>query len=401
MHTFLCISCYFKGGPFLKACKAAGNTVLLLTIRKLEHDRWPREAIDEFFYLESDSNSPEALQAIVRGVAQLMRDRRIDRIVALDDFDVEKAATLREEFRIPGMGQTTARFFRDKLAMRVRAAEAGIPVPNYNSLFNNEDLAKWSDRATYPCMVKPRGEAGAAGIHKVGSRDDLWQTVHRLGERRHECLVEEFKPGAVYHTDAISLDGQVVFCQVSRYLSTPFEVAHGGGIFRSVSVPYDHPDAQHLRHLASRVMQAFGMKFSASHSEFIRLPSGEFVFLETASRVGGAHLAEMVEASTGVSLWEEWAKLETAMARNQRYQIPRRSYDRQAGIVVSLTRQEYPDQSVFNDPEVVWKMEKKQHVGIIVASPQEERVLELLDNYAGIIARDYHAVSPAPPESTH
>ena len=43
-----------------------------------------------------------------------MRSKKIDRIVALDDFDVEKGAYLREHFQISGMGQTTARHFRDK-----------------------------------------------------------------------------------------------------------------------------------------------------------------------------------------------------------------------------------------------------------------------------------------------
>ncbi|MEL7162918.1 MAG: ATPase, partial [Bacteroidota bacterium] len=387
--TFLCISCYFKGSPFLRAAKAAGNTVYLLTGKKLEHEPWPRESIDEFFYMEDDSNEPANLGNLAQGMAWMMRDRKIDRIVALDDFDVEKAAFLREEFRIPGMGQTTARFFRDKLAMRVQARDMGVPVPAFSSLFNNEELAHFANNIEYPCLLKPRGEASATGISKVHSADELWQKVHALGEKRQDYLVEQFRPGDVYHVDAISADGELVFCQVSRYLSTPFEVVHGGGIFRSVSVPYDHPDAHRLRNLTGSVMDAFRMQFSASHTEYIKLPGGEFVFLETASRVGGAHLAEMVEAATGVSLWGEWARLETAKAYGSDYRVPERRYD-QSGIVVSLSRYERPDMTPFDDPEIVWKMDKAQHVGMIVASDKEARILELLDKYAGIIARDYH-----------
>ncbi|MTB50517.1 acetyl-CoA carboxylase biotin carboxylase subunit family protein [Lewinella sp. W8] len=398
--TFLCISCYFKGAPFLRACKAAGNTVYLLTAKKLEHDPWPWEAIDEVFYMEDDSNSPANLGNLAKGLAWMMRDRQVNRIVALDDFDVEKAAYLREEFRLPGMGQTTARYFRDKLAMRIRAREAGVPVPDFTPLFNNQVLADFANRIEYPCLIKPRGEASATGIKKLHSADELWAAVHALGEKRHEYLIEQFRPGDVYHADAISVDGEVVFCQISRYLSTPFEVAHGGGIFRSVSVPHDEEDAQRLRALTAEVMQAFGMRFSASHTEFIKLPNGEFVFLETASRVGGAHLAEMVEAATGVNLWAEWARLETAMAHHTAYQVPERKYG-QAGIVVSLSRFERPDMSGFNDPEVVWKIDKKQHIGMIVASERAARVRELLDDYAGRIARDFHASAPAPPKSAH
>ncbi len=398
--TFLCISCYFKGAPFLRACKAAGNTVYLLTVKKLEHDPWPREAIDEFFFVESDSNAPTALANIAKGVAWMLQSRPIDRIVALDDFDVEKAAYLREEFRLPGMGQTTARYFRDKLAMRIRARDSGIPVPAFSSLFNDIALTEYANSIEYPCLLKPRGEASATGIIKVHSAEELWERVHGLGERRKDYLVEQFRPGDVYHVDALSVDGEVVFCQVSRYLSTPFEVAHGGGIFRSVTVPHRDEEAVTLRRLTESVMHAFGMQFSASHTEFIKTQEGEFVFLETASRVGGAHLAEMVEAATGISLWAEWAKLETAMASGGAYQLPNRRYD-QAGIVVSLSRFEHPDTSSFTDAEIVWRMDKQQHIGLIVASESTQRIRELLDQYAHRIANEFHAAAPAPNKSAH
>jgi hypothetical protein len=396
--TILCISCYFKGSDFMRASKEAGNTVYLLTSKSLENDPWPRESIDEFFFMEKDDNTPENIGHLAEGLAWLMRSRKVDRIVALDDFDVEKAAYFREEFRIPGMGQTTARYFRDKLAMRVRAQSAGVPVPKFSPLFNDIELTEFANTIEFPCLVKPRGEASATGIKKVHSAEELWQHVHSLGEARHQYLVEQFRPGDVYHADAISVEGEVVFCQVSRYLSTPFEVAHDGGIFRSVSVPYDEEDAVRLRELTADVMQAFGMQFSASHTEFIKLPSGEFVFLETASRVGGAHLAEMVEAATGVSLWAEWARLETAMAHEAEYNPPSRRYN-ESGIVVSLSRFEHPDMTPFQDEEIVWKMNKKQHIGMIVAGKDPVRIRELLDNYADRIGKDYHAAAPAPEKS--
>lgn len=398
--TFLCISCYFKGVPFLRALSEAGNTVYLLTVKKLEHEAWPREAIKEFFYLESDSNSANSLADLAKGFAWMMRSRPIDRIVALDDFDVEKAAYLREEFRLPGMGQTTARYFRDKLAMRIRAREQGVPVPAFSSLFNDVALTEFANAIEYPCLIKPRGEASATGITKVHSAEELWEQVHALGERRKDYLVEQFRPGDVYHVDALSVDGEIAFCQVSRYLSTPFEVAHGGGIFRSVSVPYHDEEAVILRRMTESVMQAFRMQFSASHTEFIKTQEGNFVFLETASRVGGAHLAEMVEAATGVGLWTEWARLESAKAAGRTYHVPERRYD-QAGIIVSLSRFEHPDTSSFNDPEIVWRMDKKHHVGLIVASGSTGRVRELLDGYARRVASEFHASAPAPRKSTH
>ncbi|MBR9921901.1 MAG: ATPase [Bacteroidetes bacterium] len=396
--TILCISCFLKGQDFLRACKEAGNTIYLLTKESLRDADWPHDSIDEFFFMESDVNTPENFQTLVQGMSHLMRQRNIDRIVAMDDFDVEKAAWLREEFRIPGMGQTTARYFRDKLAMRMKAADAGIAVPPFSALFNDEEINHFHTSVSAPWVIKPRGEASATGIRKVHTPEESWSVIHELGDKRHTYLIEQFKPGDVYHTDALCKDGQVVFCRNSKYLNTPFEVAHGGGIFRSQTLPFGEMEDKALKDLTSRVMTAFGMQYSAAHTEFIRTADGTFYFLETSSRVGGAHLAEMVEFSAGISLWKEWAKLESDMAGDRTYKLPKVE-EKHAGILVSLSRYQWPDMAVFNDPEVVWKINKEYHVGMIIASNDRKRVSDLLDKYAEIVARDFHASAPPPDRS--
>ena len=395
-RAIFCISFYFKGVDFLKASKAAGNTVYLLTKKSLEHKPWPRESIDEFFYMDSEENTPENFSNMAKGLAFLMRTKRIDWIVALDDFDVEKAAFLREQFRIPGMGQTTARYFRDKLAMRVKAKESGIPVPAFSPLFNDEDINHFLQAVPAPWIIKPRSEASATGLRKVHNAEEAWKVLHEIGEERHLFLIEQFKPGDVFHADALTVDGKVIFCRISQYLNTPFEVAHGGGIFRSHTVEFGGDDDKALQKLNKDVMKAFGMKFSASHTEFIRAnEDGQFYFLETSSRVGGAHLAEMVEVSSDINLWAEWAKIEDAMAKEEVYKLPKKKKD-YAGILVSLSRFQHPDMSGFNDPEIVWKIDKDYHVGFIVKSNSREKVLGLLDDYAERVFRDFHASAPVP-----
>lgn len=399
--SFLCISSYFKGNEFLRGMKSTGATVYLLTSKKLEHEPWAREALDDIFFIEQGPQNEWNMEHVAGGVAWLMRKHKIDRMVSLDDFDVEKGAYLREHFRIPGMGQTTARHFRDKLAMRFKAAEAGIPVPAFTALFHDADVAHFAATVPAPWIVKPRGQASATGMKKIYSTEELWQHLDKLGGERHEYLVEQFKPGVVYHVDALSDNGKVIFSRASQYLATPFDVAHGGGIFRSVVVPFGSAEEKKLLELCAKVMDAFGMQYSASHTEFIRnAETGEIYFLETASRVGGAHLAEMVEASSGLNLWYEWARLEAAIARGEKYALPKTRKD-YAGIVVSLTRQEWPDTSQFNDPEIAWRMTgKNHHIGLIVQDKKRERVLELLDDYMVRIQRDYHASAPAPEKPT-
>ena len=114
--TFICISIFFKGADFMIHLKNLGNKVYLITSEKLRDQPLPTEHIDEIFYM-AGQDTDWNLEHLLLGVGNLMKSNTIDAIVALDDFDVEKATYLREKLRIDGMGQTTGRYFRDKLAM--------------------------------------------------------------------------------------------------------------------------------------------------------------------------------------------------------------------------------------------------------------------------------------------
>jgi hypothetical protein len=389
--NILCLSCELKGQDLLRELKAEGNRVFLVTSENLRDEPWPYEAIDEIFFAKAEKHCVWDMEEVILGLAHLFRETAIDRIIAIDDFDVEKAALLREEFRIPGMGQTTARYFRDKLAMRQRAAEKGIHGPLFSPLTNNAAVNSFLDTAEGPWIIKPRGEAAAVGISKVETKDQAWEVINALEEKRHQFLIEQFKPGDVYHVDTISDNGQVAFSSVARYLNTPFEVAHGGGIFRSVLLPYDSEDHQKLEAANRELLAAFGMRNGASHSEFIKSrEDGRFNLVETSARVAGAHLSDMIEKATGFNLWREWARLETARAKDVPYVLPplRKDY---AGIIVSLSKHEKPDTSSFDDPEIVWRIDKHHHVGFIVVSDKYERVEQLMDDYAERIRKDFHA----------
>ena len=166
--TVLALGSYFKGSAFLQECKALGCTVYLLTKEKYKDSDWPRESIDELFWMPETHLQPDLTYA----VSYMMRTRKIDRIVPLDDYDVEVAANLREHLRIPGMGETTVRHFRDKLAMRVQARDEGVSVPDFSPVLNYDDLREFMDRVPAPWVLKPRSEAASFGIKKINSPDE-------------------------------------------------------------------------------------------------------------------------------------------------------------------------------------------------------------------------------------
>lgn len=391
MKTFICISNYFKGADFLINLKKLGNKVFLVTSEKLRDKSWPVEYIDEIFFMEGQDTDWN-MEHLLLGVGNLMKNHKIDAIVALDDFDVEKATYLRENLRIDGMGQTTGRYFRDKLAMRMRAKSCGISNPNFCSLFNDFDINTFADTIISPWVLKPRSEASAAGIIKVYDKDSLWMHINEMGNNRFKYLVEQFRPGDVYHCDSLILNGKIIFSITSKYLATPMEISHGGGIFRTANIPYDSNDDKAIKKINEQVIKGFGLKHGAAHTEFIKCnEDGKIYFLETSSRVGGAHIAEMVAAASNVNLWSEWAAIENALVKDIDYQLPevKKEY---AGIVLTLSKYQHPDLSSFNDEEVCFRVPLEYHAGLIVQSDKHERVMELLDNYADRLTQDFATV---------
>lgn len=390
--TILCLASYFKGGLFLEECKRLGCHTILVTPQKLEHEDWPRHAIDEFFMLPLPYLSKEP--DITFAVSYLAREREIDRIVALDDYDVETAATLREHLRIPGMGTSQARFFRDKLAMRMQAQAHGVRVPAFTAVTNYPRLREFMARVPAPWVLKPRGEASSMGIKKVHSADEVWQNLAELGDRQSYFLLERFVPGDVFHVDSLVWDGQVCFAAVHKYGLPPMTVYHGGGVFASTTVPHDSFEEQCLQTINHDTLAAMGMRRGVTHAEFIcGAEDGQFYFLEIAARVGGAGIDRLVEYASNANPWVEWARIEVADFYGSTYQPPalRREY---AGLIVSLARQEWPETSAYNDPELVWRLVKKHHAGFIVASTDCERVQWLVGNYVDRIAQDFMASAP-------
>jgi hypothetical protein len=389
--TFVCISNYFKGVDFLINLKKLGNKVFLVTSEKLRDKSWPVEYIDEIFFMEGHDTDWN-LEHLLLGVGNLMRNHKIDAIVALDDFDVEKATYLRENLRIDGMGQTTGRYFRDKLAMRMRAKSCGISNPSFCSLFNDFDINIFADTVASPWVLKPRSEASALGIIKVYDKDSLWMHINELGNNRFKYLVEQFRPGDVYHCDSLILEGKIIFSITSKYLATPMEIAQDGGIFRSATIPYDSPDDRAIKKVNEQVIKDFGLKHGTAHSEYIKCKEdGKIYFLETSSRVGGAHIADMIASASNINLWAEWAAIENALVKEIEYKLPEVKND-YAGIVLTLSKYQHPDLSSFSDDEICFRVPLDYHAGLIVKSDKHERVLELLDDYADRFVKDFAAI---------
>jgi biotin carboxylase len=393
----VCLATFFKGVDFIRECKSHGCRVVVVTKEKLLQEDWPRDSIDELFAVPNDAPT----DVFIDLMRHISLAHKIDRVVALEEFDVILAALIREHLCLPGLSSSEANVFRDKWPMSLKAKAGGVTVPDFAPLINRDEVENFMNRVPAPWIIKPRADASAIGIRKVDKPEEVWRTIEelnervRLNERTAYYLLARFIPGEVFHVDSTVQSGRVVFAAANRYGRPPMQVAHGGGAYISHTLAHGSADQKKLFEINRKLIKAVGLRRGVTHAEFIKsADDGKFYFLEIASRVGGAYIAEVLEAASGVNLWREWAKLEMAgedSAAPLRSEKPRKDY---AGIVLSLAKQEHPDTSAYDDPEIVYRVKKNYHVGLIVRSPKLERVTELLDQYAQRFADDFIAVVP-------
>ena len=395
-QRILCISTYEKGQDFLRQCAEMNVLPTLLTVEKLRNGDWPLQVLEDIVFM------PENLtqEQIRNTVCWMARGRNFDRIVALDEFDQEVAAALREHMRIPGMNISTTACYRDKLAMRTVARERGFLVPEFCRVIHYDELRAYMDRVAPPWLLKPRTQASALGIRKIHDPEQLWRALDELGDRQSEFVLEQFVPGDIFHVDSIVSEREVKFSAVHQYGRPPMQVMHDGGVFTTRTIDRASRDWQELTTFNAALAPSLGLIRGVTHAEYIRAHAdGRYYFLEIAARVGGAFIVDLVQAATGVNLWREWARLELEDLRGNPYTLPP-VYEEYAGSVLCLARTAEPDTSIFDAPEIVQRMHKHHHAGLIVRSPDPARVARLLDEYSQRFADLYLATMPAPEKPT-
>lgn len=392
----VCIASEHKGNEFLDEAQNAGWHVTLVTRKKLLDEPWLWTALNDVKTVEDDATPDD----YVRAITNVAGSRVIDRVVGLDEFDVLTAAKAREHLQLGGMTSSHALRFRDKLSMRHIADVAGIPCPEYTGVFNQQAVEEYLDRVPVPWVLKPRYEVSAFGIRKCETKEQVWEVLTDLDNRGNwrdhpsQFVLEKFIAGNVYHVDSIVDKGKVLACGVSKYGTPPFSVSHYGGVFTTSIVPYKAKERKELETLNRQLLEAFKYEQGVSHAEFLQsADDGKVYLLEVACRVGGAYIANVLEYACNFNLWREWAKLETS-TNEKPYKLPKLRKDF-AGVALALANTDTPDTSHYTDDEIVYRVAKAKHVGLVFYSNKQKRVEQLLLSYTERISADFLTTAPA------
>ncbi|MFJ6016538.1 acetyl-CoA carboxylase biotin carboxylase subunit family protein [Streptomyces sp. NPDC092952] len=256
------------------------------------HDLAHTEGLAHYEYVPECESVPYA-ELMIRRMA---RERPFTHVVTDNEYDLERAAHIRQDLGLPGQSRASALSFRDKAVMKETAGLA-VPVPRFARLTAFADLTDFVEKSAYPVVVKPVKQGGSRDIAVLRDDGDLVALSRRPW--RDDLMVEEFVEGPMYHIDAVVSEGYR-FVASSRYLRSCLGVFSGQNN-GSVQLRPDSPLARRLEAYLDQVLTAFETPAtSAYHLEVFHTPDDELVLCEIASRVGGDRIPLLTRLTYGV-----------------------------------------------------------------------------------------------------
>jgi biotin carboxylase len=259
----------------------------------------------------------EASGSVEARALELAGQYRVDRIIACQERDLERAAQLRELLDLPGQRLSSVLPFRNKVMMKDAVRASGVPVAAYRDVECATDIITFAGEHGFPIVVKPRDSAGSIGLKIIESSAELdafLDQVDLYGQYQPNLMVESFVPGPMCHIDGLVVGGQLVFAWPSQYLFRLASFAEDPNGRLDVTLDPDDPLTARLLKFTDQVLEALpGPDNFAFHAEVFHTPDDQLVLCEIACRTGGAAIRSVMRTLFGVDPNEVWVRAELGL----------------------------------------------------------------------------------------
>ncbi len=247
------------------------------------------------------------VEATITAASEYSRQvRRLDGVMCIAADVPLTVASVADVLGLPGIPLEAARLAADKIAMKERFVERGIPVPWFSGVASADALREIIAERGLPLVVKPVDSRGARGVLRLFEGvNPEWAFEHaRSWSPTGRVMVEEYLPGPQLSTESLLVEGvghTPGFCDrnyefLDRF--SPWIIENGGEQPSVLSAA----DQTAVASLAERAGTAIGISTGIVKGDMVLTPSGPKV-IEVAARLsGGWFSTDQIPLATGVDL---------------------------------------------------------------------------------------------------
>jgi biotin carboxylase len=240
--------------------------------------------------------------AVIKATARI----KLDGVLTVSaDRAVPVVAAVAEARGLPGIGLRTAHLMTNKIAMRARLADAGVPQPRFAALRTISETRRAADEVGFPSVLKPADSGGQRGIFRVESLDDIHAHLHEalVASPTGEAILEEFVEGTEMNGIVIARGGEALPLTLSDRLRPP-GIGFGVGWIHVYPATTYGEQLDESERVAVHTVHALGLRTGIAFPQLIAVPGGRVVVVECAARIPGGQMADLVRFATGVDLVE-------------------------------------------------------------------------------------------------
>jgi biotin carboxylase len=241
----------------------------------------------------------------VEGVIDVGRRNRVDGVLTVSaDRAVPTVAAVAEALGLPGIGVETAHVMTNKIAMRRRLAEAGVPQPRFAAARDLRTARAAAETVGFPAVLKPADSGGQRGLFRLESLDDLEANLHvALSESAGgEVVLERFHEGLELNGIVVARGGEPATLTLSDRLRPP-GVGFGVGWIHVYPATIYGDTLAEAERVAAHAAKALGLRDGIGFPQLLVTDEGVLV-IEVAARIPGGQMADLVRHAVGVELVE-------------------------------------------------------------------------------------------------
>lgn len=285
---------------------------------------------------------------------KIFKEFNIDRVIALDERDIIRAARLRERYGIKGQNVASALSFRNKYLMKKYVENSKIPLPAYSKTNDILDILDFINIHHFPVVIKNLDGFGGYRTHILNNYKTLDNILNNYNFDNK--LIESYIDADVYETDGIFMDNEIKFISCARNSNPPIHINQKKDIWVELIEPYQEI-FEILKDSTEEILK--NLPYTPNtvfHCELYVDKDFNIIFCEIASRTVGRRISEAIKISYNIDLNECQSRLQANLDITKI--LTNAKYTRSSAVYISTIKTQklisYPKKLPFEGVIEYW-----------------------------------------------